>query len=479
MKKITTIYYLFFLLTVQSADAQIPVLYGMTSEGGKYGNGTIIKINGNGANFDTVYSFPLNKRSGYNPTGSLLKDTNDLLYGMTQYGGSTDFGVIFSFDPTTNIYIDLHNFNDTDGAYPRGNLIEASDGKFYGVTFAGGLPNFNFGVIFSFDPKTDTFKNLHTFISPDGVTDTNGINPAGSLLQDGNNLYGITSGGGDHTYGVIFSYNISSGTFSKLHDFNLSQGSISFGSLVKANNNNLYGMTSSGGKNSDGVIFSFNISNNSYSDVHDFAGSGNGNAPQGSLINATDDNLYGMTEMGDNNTGINGILFSFNPTGNSFNPLYEFSGITGSSPQGSLVQGSDGNLYGMTLTGGDSSYGNIFRFDLTNNSFKNLVSFNNTLGAVPYGDLIQVGTDTGSGINQLSVINNQLSVYPNPSIGAINISSSKNIDNLLVTNLLGQVIYITQPKQTHFDFDITESGMYFITITSDNQVETRKIVVSR
>ena len=57
MKKITIIFYLFFLLAQQSADAQIPVLYGMTSTGGTYGGGTIIKIDGNGADLDTVYSF--------------------------------------------------------------------------------------------------------------------------------------------------------------------------------------------------------------------------------------------------------------------------------------------------------------------------------------------------------------------------------------------------------------------------------------
>jgi uncharacterized repeat protein (TIGR03803 family) len=186
-----------------------------------------------------------------------------------------------------------------------------------------------------------------------------------------------------------------------------------------------------------------------------------------------------MTELGDNNAGTNGILFSFNPSGNSFNTLYNFNGATGSSPRGSLVQGTDGNLYGMTYEGGDSSDGTVFRYDLTYNSLTSLAGFNYNLGALPYGDLIQDGTDTGSGINQLSIIANQLSIYPNPSGGEINVLSSNAIDNLIVTNILGQVIYAAQPKQTHFDFNITESGMYFITITSDEQVETRKIVVSR
>ncbi len=87
--------------------------------------------------------------------------------------------------------------------------------------------------------------------------------------------------------------------------------------------------------------------------------------------------------------------------------------------------------------------------------------------------------DVVSGINQLAVTNNQLSIYPNPTSGPITISSTKNIDEVKVTNVLGQLIYEAQPKQTQFIFDLKDEGMYFVSVTSDNQTTTRKITVTR
>jgi uncharacterized repeat protein (TIGR03803 family) len=470
MKKRNISFYLFFLLFIQTADAQVPALYGMALAGGKYGGGAIIKVTGNPIVFDTLYSFDT-LAGGYQPWGSLIA-SNGLLYGMTQFGGTHDFGVIFSFNLSNNIYTDLHDFNDSDGANPQGNLIQVNDSIFYGMTSAGGLPNYQFGVIFSFNPKNNIYKKIHTFINPDGITDTNGISPTGSLLQDGNKLYGLTSAGGDSTDGVIFSYNLSDSTYSKLYDFGDTHGIIPLGSLVKNSNGLLYGMTSAGGTfGGYGTIFSFDTSGNNYSDLYDFDGGANGGSPHGSLILAGG-KLYGMTEYGGNNGG-NGIIFSLDGN-NKFDTLYDFNGITGSKPHGSLFL-ADGNLYGMTALGGNDTVGNIFSYNISGSVFTNIASFNDTLGAIPYGNLID--TSTVSGINQLQVIHNQLSIYPNPGNGMIIIVSSKNIDKLIVTNLLGQLIYVSEPKQTRCTLLIKDEGMYFVTVTSDNETATKNVIV--
>ena len=122
------------------------------------------------------------------------------LYGMTRDGGSTDHGVIFSFDPATSTYTKLQDFDYTNGGDPYGSLIQASDGKLYGMTSGGG--NNGYGVIFSYNPVTSAYSKLIDF---DYV---NGAYPQGSLIQatDGK-LYGMTYGGGSNDYGVIFSYN--------------------------------------------------------------------------------------------------------------------------------------------------------------------------------------------------------------------------------------------------------------------------------
>ena len=63
----------------------------------------------------------------------------------------------------------------------------------------------------------------------------------------------------------------------------------------------LWGMTSTGGANSDGVLFEYNVSTGTYYDRTDFAGTTNGCSPYGSLIQASDGNLYGMTSTGGTN----------------------------------------------------------------------------------------------------------------------------------------------------------------------------------
>jgi uncharacterized repeat protein (TIGR03803 family) len=137
---------------------------------------------------------------------------------MTAGGGSSNQGVIFSFDPSTTTYTKLKDFDGTNGASPNGSMIQASDGKLYGMTNLGGngpdVYNRGDGVVFSFDPSSSVYTKLKDF---DGA---NGANPYGGLTQasDGK-LYGMTTQGGSGNTGVIFSFDLSSSTYIKLMDF--------------------------------------------------------------------------------------------------------------------------------------------------------------------------------------------------------------------------------------------------------------------
>ena len=188
---------------------------------------------------------------------------------MNGLTGSDDF--IFSFDPSSSVYTKLLHFDSTNTGSPGapfGAFIQASDGKLYNMTCSGGSNGY--GVIFSFDPSSSTFTKLKDI---DGA---NGFCPIGSLLQASNGkLYGMTSRGGIKGYGVIFSYDPATSTYTKLKDFDDINGAAPNGSLMQASNGKFYGLTTRGGprggNNSSGfgVIFSFDPLSSAYIKLKD------------------------------------------------------------------------------------------------------------------------------------------------------------------------------------------------------------------
>ena len=224
--------------------------------------------------------------------------------------------------------------------------MQAGDGKLYGTTYAGGNIYPGNGVLFSFDPSTSTFTKLKDF------DNTNGMSIYSSLMQASNgNLYGISD------FGVIFSFNPSASTYAKLTDLNINDGRDPYSSLVQASDGKLYGMTDDGGSGSypdgRGVIFSYDPLTSLYAKLADFTGY-NGRRGLGSLIQATNGKLYGMAwSGGPDNT--DGVVFSYDLSSSRYTKLLNFDGTHGAHPYGSLMQAGNGKLYGMTYDGGTGS----------------------------------------------------------------------------------------------------------------------------
>jgi uncharacterized repeat protein (TIGR03803 family) len=375
-----------FFVYIFSVQAQN--LYGMTYGGGSNDVGVILSFNPSTSTYIKLHDF--DGINGANPSASLMQASDGKLYGMTVNGGSNNYGVIFSFDPSSSTYTKLKDFDGTTGANPYGSLIQASDGKLYGMTYGGGSSGY--GVIFSFDPSSSIYTKLKDF---DGTT---GANPYGSLMQatDGK-LYGMTTYGGNSIYGVIFSFDPSSSTYTKLKDFDFmyisdfesnGDGAYPYGSLMQATDGKLYGMTTYGGNNDVykegsgiGVIFSFDLPSSTYTKLKDFERTGY--YPFGSLIQASDGKLYGMTHD-DAEYGDLGNLFSFDPSSSTYTKLNNFSPPDGINPYGSLMQASDENLYGMTYLGGTSNVGVIFSFAPSSSTYTKLKDFDYINGRNPY-----------------------------------------------------------------------------------------------
>jgi uncharacterized repeat protein (TIGR03803 family) len=151
----------------------------------------------------------------------------------------------------------------------------------------------------------------------------------------------------------------------------------------------LVGMYEAGGKYGKGAIYACLVSPSPYTvsasdTLYSFSGP-DGSYPYGSLIQAPDGNLYGMTAGG--GTYGHGTIFRFTTSG-VLTTLYSFDSIAGYDPWGSLIQGIDGNFYGMTYAGGQHGKGVVFKYT-TSGVYATLASFDSVHGANPWTDLVQ------------------------------------------------------------------------------------------
>src|SRR6185295_15654836 len=137
--------------------------------------------------------------------------TDSNLYGVSEVGGIYTTGVLFRVNPVNDSYTILKHFSDSalEGSFPSGSLLQAANGLIYGTTNSGGLDQS--GVIFSYDIVTGTYIKLAD-CSPANVH-----NPLDGLMQASNGLiYGMSSNNGA---GCVFSFDIATNTVSSVHDF--------------------------------------------------------------------------------------------------------------------------------------------------------------------------------------------------------------------------------------------------------------------
>jgi len=376
---------------------QSQTLLGATFNGGTDSLGTISKFDVASNTWTVLRSMAT---SGLAPASGLMQADNGKLYGMAVSGGVNNFGSVYSYDPVSGVYTLLKSLSDINGRYPTGSLLEASDGKLYGLTNGGSADNN--GILFSYDPQTSICTKLYDFLSY--ATSNDGTFPYGSLIQgiDGK-LYGVTCAGGEENGGAIFSFDISTATYTKLANFPFAAG-LPKGDLVQAPDGKFYILTS-GSIYHNSSIFSFDPVTQTLEWLYN---SHTQNDSYGSLALASDGNLYGMQVDGGSNDC--GFIFSFNPILSTFNKVIDFDINVGQFPIGTLKQGQDGKLYGMTKLGGTNGNGTVFSFDPASVTLTKVTDFNNNLQSFPVGSLVQAldakfyGVTGGEGRNNQGAI---------------------------------------------------------------------------
>ena len=134
--------------------------------------------------------------NGATPIGSMVLDSQGNLFGVTQFGGANNAGMVFEVPKGSGIPTSVLSFNGTTAAQPSGGLVIDSQGNLYGTTISGSS-NVN-GSVFEVKSGTTNVITIGTF------NGTNGVDPAGLAIDAKGNLYGITTGGGADNDGTVF-----------------------------------------------------------------------------------------------------------------------------------------------------------------------------------------------------------------------------------------------------------------------------------
>ena len=401
----------------------------------------------------------------------LVQGIDGNFYGTTYVGGSTNantlrgtgFGMVFRISPGGD-FTNLYSFGSYpgDGEYPWAGLVQGSDSNFYGTTYFGGTSGL--GTVFRISPSgTETV--LYSFFSY--LTD--GRNPEAGLVQgsDGN-LYGTTELGGANGEGTVFRIS-PGGDYTNLYSFgNTTDGHLPQAGLVQGSDSNFYGMTYQGGTSSNwsagggGTVFRISPSG-TYTQLYSFGSyPKDGILPVGRLVQGSDSNFYGTTGVG--GAGVSGgfgTVFRISPSG-SYTSLYSFGSYEGDGilPQAGLVQGSDGNFYGTTQSGGPSvlncaaGCGTVFRIS-PGGDYTNLYSFDGspTDAGYPFTTLVQGSDSNFYGMTSLGGTNGEGTVFK------LEVGSGGGTDS---TNCL----YSINPTNAVFD---AAGGSDSVSVTASNR----------
>jgi uncharacterized repeat protein (TIGR03803 family) len=223
------------------------------------------------------------------------------------------------------------------------------------------------------------------------------------VMDSAGNLYGSTVQGGDFSSGTVFQLSPSGDgwTHTVLYSFTGgTDGAEPYKGVTLDTHGNIYGTAVAGGGGSCeggcGVVFKLTNSGGTWAQtvIHQFTGGSDGSGPGSGLTFDQQGNIYGMTPTG-GTYGL-GVVYQMQPQTNgtwTLNVLNAFTGgddgSTGSA--GRLILDRAGNLYGVATFGGANGHGVAFEIThgQTGWTLVPLYAFKDQPdGASPYGGLI-------------------------------------------------------------------------------------------
>jgi uncharacterized repeat protein (TIGR03803 family) len=337
-------------------------LYG-TAGGGAFNAGAVFELSpasGGGWSYNQLYTFTGGADGGNPAGGGLVLDSAGNLYGTTSSGGTYSDGTVFELSPASGggwTESVLYSFQGgTDGGSPSGVPIFDKAGNLYGT--ASNYGAYGAGTVFELSPGvggTWTYSVLWAFAGG-----ANGGLPSGVVLDSKGNLFGETFAGGVQDSGTVFKLTLGSQGKWKESVIYSHKGFFPNGVLhppaFKAGN--LYGTTDGGG-NGTGTVFQLSLGSGGHWTeriLYSFKlGSQMQPIPSPGLTFDAGGNLYVETPWnGDYTYGAVNKLHRGSGGGWSRTIFYSLQGppTDGNGPNGGVVFDSSGNLYGTTFSGG-------------------------------------------------------------------------------------------------------------------------------
>jgi uncharacterized repeat protein (TIGR03803 family) len=319
------------LTTVVSPSS--PLSYGATGDLFGLTLSTLYRLSPDGGNFHTIANFPPGQVGPADAEGGLVHASDGFIYGVSDHGGSADFGTVFRVQEDGNAFQVIYDISSVmDGGHYRAPAFEGSDGLIY-----GGLGENLFGVdsvIWRIHKDGTGWQVLRRF-SQNG-RGTNGVVEA----LDGF-LYGCNP-----IAGQLFQLARDGSTFAVMHTFATSEGfPLTPIAVVRGTDQYFYGLTDQDGTGGHGTLFRINADGSGFIIEHDFGAgvtSEMGTAPKW-ICAGPDGALYGIVrQQGSAGAGV----FRFAPAGGTFVWLHTFGSPSVADEGTVLISGSDGRIYG-------------------------------------------------------------------------------------------------------------------------------------
>ena len=337
-------------MLAQGRDGNI---YGATTSGGAHLYGNIFKMTPAGV-LTSIFSF--DGTHGNGPQGGITLGTDGNFYGTTYQGGGGHAGTVFKITPA-GVFAELYDFqNAADGAYPKAPPVQAQDGSLYGTTSNGTI-----ATLYKI-----TTAGVFTVVAN---LATQSYSPL--LLGTDGNLYGTTLYGGTYNAGTIFRFSPATKVLKTIYNFHTE--SSPYSSLMQGVDGALYGTTSTGGTSSGGVVYRITTAG-VYKVLVNFNTnpSTNGATPYAGLVQGSDKYLYGVTSAGGANG--QGVLFKVGTAGTGFKVLHSFQTATGDTPDSTPLLHTNGKIYGLAFHGGaKAAYGAVYSLDASLSPFTGTV----------------------------------------------------------------------------------------------------------